>query len=88
MVRDYPQYLSSPLQVLWFEIDTLVIILLGFLLGNVMGGWWWISLFVLPAIFEALKKNQARGFLKHSLYYLGIIEFKNYPSYFDNEFSE
>lgn len=88
MKREYPAYLSSPLTVLWFETDTMVMIFMGFMFGNVIGGWLWLSIIVLPLVFETAKKTASRGFLKHLLYYAGLVEMKGYPSYFDKDFKE
>jgi len=87
-VREFPQYLSSPLQVLWFESDSMVIILMGFMIGNVLGGWMWLAVFVLPAVYEYLKKSQSRGFLRHVLYFGGLVDIKGYPLYFERDFTE
>lgn len=87
-VREFPQFLSSPLQVLCWEMDSFAFIFIGLLLGLVFGGWFWLSLPVLPTVYGSMKKNNPRGFLRHTLYFAGIVEMKDYPSYFEKDFQE
>lgn len=84
----FPRYLSSPFQVLWFETDELGIILMFFVLAMMFGYLFWILLFTGPYYYGKLKKNYPRGFLKHTLYFLGLKPLKGYPSYFEKEFLE
>lgn len=88
MTKKFPRYLSSPFQVLWFETDEMAIILICFVLAMLFGYLFWGLLFVGPYYYGKLKKNYPRGFLKHTLYFIGLSSLKGYPSYFEKEFSE
>jgi len=84
----FPQYLSSPIQVLWFETDELGIIMLCFLLAEILNGWFWLLLIIGPFIYSRSKLKYPRGFLKHMLYLSGIKGLHNYPSTFEKTFVE
>jgi len=86
MKRRFPQYLSSPFQVLWFETDELGIIFLFFTVALIYGGVSWIMLLAGPWMYSKLKKKYPRGFLRHLLYFMGLVSMKGYPSYFEEEF--
>jgi type IV conjugative transfer system protein TraL len=86
MKRRFPQYLSSPFQVLWFETDELGIIFLFLTVGLIYGGWSWLLLLAGPYAYSRLKHKYPRGFLRHLLYFMGLISMKGYPSYFEKEF--
>lgn len=88
MNKRFPQYLTSPFQVLWFETDQLAAILLFLVLGLVFGGFWWIAVFVGPWFYGKMKAKYPRGFLRHLLYFAGITTMKGYPIYFEKEFTE
>ena len=87
--KPFPQYLSKPYQVLWFEFDDMVIIYASALLFGVkIGGWAWL---LVPAItygYTKLKANYPRGFLKHCAYFLGANVFRGYPTFFQQRFYE
>lgn len=86
--REFPQYLSRPLQVLWWETDDLMLMLTSFVLSLIFGGWVWFSIIFVPFFYSRMKKSQPRGFLVHTLYYIGFLNFKNYPTYFEKDFLE
>lgn len=88
MFKRFPRYLSAPFQVLWFETDELAIILMCFVLAMLFGSLFWIGLFAGPYYYGKLKKSYPRGFLKHTLYFIGLSSLKGYPTYFEKEFSE
>ena len=46
MIKKFPQYLSSPLQVLWFEVDEVGIIFLSFLMGLLLEGFFYIGMII------------------------------------------
>lgn len=84
----FPQYLSRPIQVLWFETDELILcvfcLTLALLYGNIM----WPVFLLTQYFYTRAKRLKSRGFLKHLLYMLGFIQMKNYPEYFQREFHE
>jgi len=85
----FPQYLSKPYQVLWFEPDDIVLMIAGtFVLGLKIGGWCWLLVPLVPVAYGRLKRNYPRGFIKHTAYFLGVIPFKGYPTYFQQKFLE
>jgi type IV conjugative transfer system protein TraL len=86
--KRFPQYLSSPFQVLWFETDELVIVVVFLIVALIFGYLFWLLLFVGPYLYTRLKKKYPRGFLRHVLYFIGLIRIKGYPSYFEKEFFE
>lgn len=86
--RPFPQYLSNPIQVLWFEPDELAVFLSGFVFGMVYGGVAWLMLLAAPPLYSRLKKSKPRGYLFHLLYILGLCRMVGYPSYFEKEFQE
>ncbi|MCK4487667.1 MAG: hypothetical protein KAU38_13025 [Desulfobacterales bacterium] len=83
-----PQYLASPLQILWFETDEVATLLIFFIISSLFGGWSWLLLFVGPYLYLRLKKNYPKSFIKHSLYFLGLKTPRNYPSTFEKFFCE
>ncbi|NVM20475.1 MAG: conjugal transfer protein TraL [Desulfobacterales bacterium] len=92
MVQDkenyFPQYLASPLQVLWFETDEVATLLIFFIISSLFGGWSWLLFFVGPYFYLRLKKSYPKSFIRHSLYFLGLKTPRNYPSTFEKFFCE
>ena len=86
MSKRFPQYLSAPFQVLWFETDELGLLVIFFLLAMLFGSFFWILIFVGPHLYSGVKAKYPRGFLKHSLYFLGILKMKGYPLFFEHRF--
>ncbi len=84
----FPQYLSKPLQVLWFETDELIIFIFSLTLALTFGKLMWIVFFVFQYFYTKTKRTKPRGFLRHSLYVFGLLKMKNYPDYFEREFRE
>jgi type IV conjugative transfer system protein TraL len=88
IARKFPQYLSKPFQVLWFEVDELVLFLFFLTLSLLYGKLMWLIFLVFQYSYTKTKRSQARGFLKHVLYVFGLIKMNNYPDYFQQEFHE
>lgn len=87
--KPFPQYLSTPYQVLWFEPDDMVLMYAATILFGVkIGGWAWILVPIVPISYGRLKKNYPRGFVKHMGYFLGIKNFGGYPKFFQQRFLE
>lgn len=85
----FPQYLSNPIQVLWAEADSFGVFFLCLCLALSFDGWFlWILTIAIPWGYSRVKKNYPRGFLKHSLYYLSVKNFKGYPEYHQKKFRE
>ncbi len=88
MAERFPQYLSAPVQVLWFESDELAMIIFFFLTASIFHGVLWILFLLGPMLYSRLKAKYPSGFLKHMLYFSGIKKLKHYPEAFANAFSE
>jgi type IV conjugative transfer system protein TraL len=86
--RAFPQYLSNPFQILWYESDELALFMFFLMLALMYGSVFWFFLFAGPYIYSRIKRQKPRGFLCHLLYMAGIIRMKNYPGYFEKEFFE
>jgi len=86
--RVFPQYLSAPFQILWYESDELALFMFFLMLALIYGGLFWLFLLVGPYIYSRFKRQKPRGFLCHLLYMAGLVRMKNYPSYFQKEFIE
>lgn len=86
--KSFPQYLGKPIQVLWFELDELIIFIFTLTLALIYGGLMWIVFIGVQWFYTRTKRKHAKGFLKHILYMLGLLEMKNYPEYFEKEFHE
>jgi type IV conjugative transfer system protein TraL len=86
--RKFPQYLSKPFQVLWFEVDELVLFLFFLTLALLYGKLMWVIFLASQYSYTKTKRSQARGFLKHVLYVFGLVKMTHYPDYFQQEFHE
>lgn len=83
-----PQYLHKPHQILFMDADEFALVITLFFFALIFGYIFWVLLLVLPYFYFKGKKKYPRGFLKHFLYRLGIIQFKGAPSYFEKRFNE
>jgi len=45
-------------------------------------------MFVIPWVYSKAKRKYPRGFLKHCLWFAGLVKIKGYPEYFEKKFSE
>jgi type IV conjugative transfer system protein TraL len=86
--KEIPQYLHQPIKILWFDLDEIALFNILLILAMIFGNIFWLLLFILPYIVSRAKKNKARGFLRHYLYKLGVIDFKMVPPYFERRFTE
>ena len=86
--RKFPQYLSRPFQVLWFEVDELAIFTFTLTVALIYGGLAWIVFVAIQYGYIRTKRSKPRGFLKHLLYACALLHMKNYPGYFEQEFHE
>jgi len=84
-----PQYLHRPFQFLWFESDELSVVIIFATVALILDSklWWGIAVAV-PMLYMRLKKSYPRGFLKHSLYALGVVQFRSYPDAAVTEYLE
>jgi hypothetical protein len=77
-----------PAQLLWFEMDDIIVMAVGYVIANILGGWFWLAMVALPVPYMYIKKNKPRGFLKHSIFISGLYTFDGYPNYFAQKFRE
>lgn len=83
-----PQYLHRPYQVLFFEVDELFALIIMLFLAISFGTIFWVLLVPYMYMLSYFKKKYPRGYLKHLFYVLGLINFKNAPSYYETKFYE
>jgi len=57
MRKKFPQYLSAPFQVLWFECDEIGIICVFFTIAMIFGSLTWFFLIIGPWYYSHLKKK-------------------------------
>ncbi|EKD40831.1 MAG: hypothetical protein ACD_74C00155G0007 [uncultured bacterium] len=86
--KPFPQYLSAPFQILWYETDELGVLMFSLVLAFMYGNFFWLGVLLAPYFYSKTKKSKPRGFLRHILYFVGLVQFKGYPAYFDKEFRE
>lgn len=84
----FPQYLSRPIQVLWFETDELILCVFTLTLALLYGKIMWLVFLITQYFYTRTKRSKPRGFLKHLLYMFGCIQMNKYPDYFQREFHE
>jgi type IV conjugative transfer system protein TraL len=85
----FPRYMSAPAQILWFEIDQIVVAAICFTFALFAGGWIiWTVFFAIQILFAKTKNNRPRGFLQHLVYMLGFSKIARYPGYFESDFNE
>ena len=88
MRTQFPQYLSAPLQVLFWDTDELCIILMFFTIAMIFGSVTWLLVVAGPWGYSSVKKRYPRGFIRHLLYFAGLIDFQKYPDFLEDEFIE
>jgi len=93
----FPQYLSAPYQVLWWETDEVAIMVFSYTVSSTFGKFFELSFFALVTwaillvpyfVYNYYKSKYPSGFFKHMLYFLGLKRVPHYPSYFIHDFSE
>lgn len=84
----FPRYLNAPVQVLWWEVDQIALAAVAYAFGLMYG--WIVFSFLAVALwyYSSKKKLYPRGFLKHTLYFIGFIDFKGYPTFYEKVFFE
>ena len=87
--RVFPAHLGSPLQVLFWETDDLMLMGMAFIVAMITDVWWaYMGIILLPMAYGRLKRSRPKGFLRHMLYYSGFVTMKHYPIFFDKDFQE
>jgi len=83
-----PKHLHKPFRILWFESDELLLIFGGLILGIYITPIFFPILFGSAFVVRKMKTKFTRGFVRHLPYFLGLMRFRNYPSFFDSHFNE
>jgi hypothetical protein len=84
----FPQYLSQPYQVLFWEPDDIAIFMSFVTLAMIYDGVFWVLPFAVPWGYGRVKRNHPRGFFRHVLFFGGLQQFKGYPEFFQKNFYE
>ena len=85
----FPQYLSSPLTILWFEADEIGIFFIALAMALIFGGWFFtLSIIGAPWVYRIMKAKFPKGFLRHVFYMAGFLKMHGYPHYFEDKFNE
>lgn len=75
-----PRYLHLPMQILWFDLEDIGVILASYALWLVLDSWWLLPFVVLvPWLFKTVKADKPRGFLRHLLFAYGMQKLEGYP---------
>jgi type IV conjugative transfer system protein TraL len=88
LVKRFPQYLNSPLQLAWWEADVVAVAVFSAYIGFFLKGPFYLMIIVQPYLYSKFKKKYPRGFMRHLFYFAGITDFKGYPSFFEKRFVE
>lgn len=78
-MRYIPKYLNAQPQFLWWEADEAMIGLSAIILGRVIDKMliFLVIGFILVKIYSKLKNAKQEGFMIHTLYSLGLVQFKS-----------
>ncbi len=88
-VREFPAYLSAPFQVLWLEADDLGLFFIGLIIALLFSNLFtYAFMFLLPYSYSKFKKKYPRGFLQHTLYFMGFTRLERYPQFYETHFIE
>ncbi len=82
------KYLHKPFRLLWFEADEIFLFFVGLTFSIYVTPWIGLFFFFLILLIRRNKDKQPRGFIRHFFYYLGLLRFKGYPTFFENSFQE
>lgn len=75
-----PQYLHMPGQLLWFDTEELMVLVVAYTMANTLGSKWaWLVGFALAGLFIWVKRRKPRGFIRHALYQAAIYKLEHYP---------
>ncbi len=88
MVRRFPKYLNAPLQLAYWEADVVAVAVFSLFAGFFLKGPFYLIIIMQPYYYNKFKKNYPRGFLRHLFYFIGLTDFKGYPSFFEKRFVE
>jgi len=74
------KYPHMPIQIFWFDRDEWMILVATYLASMQLGGVAWAILFPISIVIIKIKRTKGRGFFRHCLYKLGLVEIYGYPN--------
>ena len=84
-----PRYLHLPVQILWFDMEDIGLILVTYVAWLLVDVMWLLPMVVLvPWLFRTMKAEKPRGVLRHLLYSYGFQKLDMYPSPHTREYEE
>ena len=83
-----PKYLHKPLQILWFDVNEIIIIVICYLMAMTFGGISWFILIIGPLMLIPYKRKKPRGYFQHVLIQLGFSKLIGYPIPVSKKFRE
>lgn len=81
-----PQFLHLPHQVLFFDMDDLLLLILSIFASVYLYFYVGVVVFVFMIVYMRLKHKLGRGYIFHLLFLVGLHRFKGYPIYFEKKF--
>lgn len=88
MKERMPRYLHKPIQILWFDANEVLILVVFYMIAMTFGGLAWLTLIAGPAIIIPYKRKQPRGYFSHALYCAGFAKLNGYPIPLSKTFRE
>lgn len=85
--RYIPKYLNAQIQLLWWELDE-VIVLMTFVSLGIISGHTYIGAgigFAVMSFYTKMNSKKQPGFMKHIMYKYGMWGKKNIPEYWIKE---
>jgi conjugal transfer pilus assembly protein TraL len=84
-----PKYLNAQIQILWWEIDQIIAIFSGLIIG-IFSNRIFLGLLIgggISYVYTKIKGSHQPGFLKHICYAVGLYNVKErFPEYYIKEF--
>lgn len=74
------RYPHLPIQIFWFDRDEWLILIASYLASMQLGGLTWLVVFPASIVAIKIKRSKGRGFFRHTLYKIGLVELPGYPN--------
>jgi len=81
-----PVYLNRPILILAFESDTFIVAYMLTMCCFILGGWFFVVSLSASWGYAKAKSRFPRGFVIHGPYFLGLLRFRGYPTFFQKHF--
>jgi len=82
------KHLHKPALLVALELPELTPFIVGYIMGMLGGGFWWLALFILPAVTIPWSRKKPRGHIQHMFCMLGVTKLEGYPILLSREFEE